>query len=120
MPLPLGVAFVAAADLVAFLVLLAGGTPSISTTSSRLLLDPPLASLDLPGPPGCLFPVINLLNGVIWHLKSVVQPVCDALVLLICSCRTQYIYVAIILVCSLALGLIRLKFGRWHINVNSL
>ena len=29
-------------------------------------------------------------------------------------------YAAIVLVCSLALGLILLKFGRWHINVNSL
>ena len=31
--------------------------PSISATSSRLLPDLPLTSLDLPGPPGCLFPV---------------------------------------------------------------
>ena len=83
MPLPSGVAFVAVADLVAFLVLLAGGAPSISATSSRLLLDPPLATLDLHGPPGCLFPVISLLNGIIWHLKSVAQPVWDALILVI-------------------------------------
>ena len=75
----MGVAFVVVADLVAFLALLAGVAPSISATSSRLLLDPPLASLDLPGPPGCLFPVINLLNGVVGALKSVAQPVCDTL-----------------------------------------
>ena len=85
MPLPLGVAFVAVADLLAFLVLLAGGTPSILAISSRLLLDPPLASLNLPGLLGCLFPVISLLNGVVGHLKSVVQPACDALMLVICS-----------------------------------
>ena len=103
MPLPLGVTFVAVADLVAFLVLLAGGAPSILATSSRLLLDPPLAMLDLPGPPGCLFPVISLLNGVVWYLKSMAQPVCDAVIPVICSCRTQYMYVAIFLVCSLAL-----------------
>ena len=120
MPLPLGVAFAAVADLVTFLVLLAGGAPSILATSSRLLLDPPLASLNLPGPPSCLFPVISLLNGVVGHLKSVAQPVCDALVPVICLCRTQYMYAAIVLVCSLALGLILLKFGRWHINVYSL
>ena len=65
MPLPLGVAFVAVADLVAFLVLLAGVVPSISVTSSRLLLDPPLTSLDLPGLLGCFFPVISLLNGIV-------------------------------------------------------
>ena len=65
MLLPLGVAlaFAGVADLVAFLVLLAGVAPSISATSSRLLLDPPLTSLDLPGLPGCLFPVISLLNA---------------------------------------------------------
>ena len=84
-PLPLCVDVVAVADLLAFLVLLAGIGPSISATSSRLLLDPPLASLDLPGPPGCFFPVISLLNGVIRHLKSV----CDTLMLVICSYRTQ-------------------------------
>ena len=120
MPLTLGFALAAVADLVAFLVLLDGVGPSISATSSRLLLDLPLASLDLPGPPGCLFPVISLLNGVVGHLKSMVQPVCDALTPVICSYRTQYMYAAIVLVCSLALGLILLKFGRWHINVNSL
>ena len=119
-PLPFGVAFAAVTDSVAFLVLLAGGAPSILVTSSRLLLDPPLALLDLPGLPGCLFPVINLLNGIVWHLKSVAQPVCDALMLVICSYRTQYMYAAIFLVCSLVLGLILLKFGRWHISVNSL
>ena len=102
-PLPLGITFAAVADLVAFLVLLAGGAPSILVTSSRLLLDPPLASLNLPGPPGCLFPVISLLNSVVGHLKSVAQPVCDAVVPVICSCRTQYMYAAIILVCSLVL-----------------
>ena len=64
-PLPLGVAFAAVADLLAFLALLAGVEPSISVTSSRLLLDPPLTSLNLPGPPGCLFPVISLLNGIV-------------------------------------------------------
>ena len=48
------------------------------------------------------------------------QPVCDALTPVICSYRTQYMYAAIVLVCSLALGLTLLKFGRWHINVNSL
>ena len=78
MPLPLGVTF--AADLLAFLVLLVGVGPSILVTSSRLLVDPPLASLNLPGPPGCLFPVISLLNGVIGHLRSVhnlsVMPLC--------------------------------------------
>ena len=81
MPLPLGVAFAFAgvADLVVFLVLLAGVGPSILATSSRLLLDPPLASLNLPGPPGCLFPVISLLNGIVGHLKLVAHPVCDAL-----------------------------------------
>ena len=89
-----------------FLVLLVGGAPSISATSFRLLLDPPLASLDLPGPPGCLFPVMSLLNGVAGHLKSVAQPVCDALMPVICSYRMQYMYAAIILVCLLALGLI--------------
>ena len=89
MPLPLGVAFAGVADLVVFLVLLAGVGPSISATSSRLLLDPHLASLDLPGPPGCLFPVISLLNGVVGHLKSVAHPVCDALMPVICSYRMQ-------------------------------
>ena len=89
MPLPLGVDVVAAADLLAFLVLLEGVGPSILATSSRLLLDPPLTSLDLPGLSGCLFPVISLLNGVVRHLKSVAQPVCDALMLVICSYRTQ-------------------------------
>ena len=89
MPLPLGVDVVAAADLLAFLVLLVGVGPSILATSSRLLLDPPLALLDLPGPPGCLFPVISLLNGVVGHLKSVAQPVCDALMPVICLYRTQ-------------------------------
>ena len=83
MPLPLGVAFAGVADLVVFLVLLAGVGPSISVTSSRLL-DPPLASLDLPGPPGCLFPVISLLNGIVGHLKSVAHSVCDALTPVIC------------------------------------
>ena len=116
----MGVAFAVVADLVAFLVLLAGEAPSISATSCRLQLDPPLASLDLPGPPSCLFPVINLLNGVVGALKSVAQPVCDALTPVICSYRTQYMYAAIVLVCSLALGLILLKFGRWHINVSCL
>ena len=91
MLLPLGVAFAFAdvADLVAFLVLLAGGAPSISVTSSRLLLDPPLASLNLPGLLGCLFPVISLLNGIVGRLKSMAQPVCDALMPVICSYRTQ-------------------------------
>ena len=89
MPLPLGVAFAAVADLLAFLVLLAGVGPSILAISSRLQLDPPLTSLDLPGPPGCLFPVISLLNGIVGHLKSVAQPVCDALMPVICLYRTQ-------------------------------
>ena len=119
LPLPLGVAFVVVADLVAFLVLLAGVAPSILATSSRLLLDP-LASLDLPGLSGCLFPIISLLNGVIGALKSMAQPVCDDLTPVICSYRMQYMYAAIILVCSLVLGLILLKFGRWHININCL
>ena len=66
---------VAVANLLAFLVLLVGVGPSISATSSRLLLDPPLTSLDLPGLPGCFFPVISLLNGIVGHLKSVAQPV---------------------------------------------
>ena len=52
---------------------LAGVAPSISTTSSNFLLDFPV-SPDLPGLPGCLFPVINLLNGVVWHLNSAAQP----------------------------------------------
>ena len=69
MPLLLGVNVVVVADLLAFLVLLAGVGPSISATSSRLLLDPPLASLDLPCLSGCLFPVISLLNGIVGHLK---------------------------------------------------
>ena len=90
LPLPLDVAFVAVANLVVILVLLAGVAPSILATSSRLLLDPPLASLDLPGLLGCLFPVISLLNGVVGALKSVAQPVCDALTPVICSYRTQY------------------------------
>ena len=91
MPLLLGVAFAFAgvADLVVFLVFLVGVGPSISVTSSRLLLDLPLASLNLPGPPGHLFPVISLLNGVIGHLKSVTHPVCDALMSVICSYRMQ-------------------------------
>ena len=62
-PLPLGVDVVVAVVAFPFLVLLAEAGPSISATSSRLLLDPPLTSLDLPGPPGCFFPVISLLNG---------------------------------------------------------
>ena len=80
---------VAAADLLAFLVLLGGVAPSILATSTKLLLDPPLASLDLPGPSGCFFPLTNLLNGVIGHLKSVSQPVCDALMPVICLYRAQ-------------------------------
>ena len=89
MPLPLGVDVVAAADLLAFLVLLAGVGPSISATSFRLLLDPPLVSLNLLGLPGCFFPVISLLNGIVGHLKLVAQPVCDALMPVICSYRTK-------------------------------
>ena len=51
---------VAAAGLLAFLVFLAAGAPSISATSTRLLLEPPFTLLDLPGPPGCFFPVTSL------------------------------------------------------------
>ena len=48
--------------------------PSIAAISSSFLLD--LFVLpDLPGPPVCFFPVINLLNGVILHLNSAAQPV---------------------------------------------
>ena len=48
-PLPLGAGFAAAAGLVTLFLCLAGVPPSISATSSSFLLDPPLASLDLPG-----------------------------------------------------------------------
>ena len=82
-------AFAGVADLVDFRVFLAGVGPSISATSSKLLLDPPLDSLDLPSPLGCLFPVISLLNGVVGHLKSMALPVCYALTPVICSYRTQ-------------------------------
>ena len=47
----------------------------------------PLALPDLPGPPGCFFPATSLLNGIVGHLKSVAQPVCDALMPVICSYR---------------------------------
>ena len=99
---------------------LAGVAPSISATSSIFLPDPPLASLDLPGLPGCFFPVINLLNGVAPHLKLAAQPIWDGLKLVICSYKTKYIYATIVLVCSDALWKILLKFGTWHSNVSSL
>ena len=50
---------------------LAGVLPSISTTSSKLLVN--LVVCPLPGPPGCFFLVTSLLNGVVWHLNSVAQ-----------------------------------------------
>ena len=84
--------------------LLGGVAPSISATSSSVLLDPPFTSLNLPGPPGCFFLVTNLLNDVPWHLKSLAHPVCDAFKPVICSYRMKYMYAAIILLCSVALG----------------
>ena len=87
--------------LVDFLVCLAGVPPSSSATSSSVLL---LFCLpDLPGPPGCFFPVTSLLNGVPWHWKSQLHPVCDAFRPVICSYRTKYMKAAIILVWSVAL-----------------
>ena len=38
---------------------------------------------------GLFLPCYQSLNGVIGHLKSVVQPVCDAIMPVICSCRTK-------------------------------
>ena len=82
LPLPLPPAGLAV--VVVFLCLM-GVAPSISATSSSFLLDPPLASLDLPGLLGCFFLVINLLNGVTLHLNSAAQPVWDGLKPVICS-----------------------------------
>ena len=87
--------------LVDLLGCLAGVSPSSSATSSNVLLL--LCSLDLPGPPGYLFPVTSLLNGVPWHLKSLLHPVCDAFRPVICSYRTKYMKAAIVLVWSVAL-----------------
>ena len=87
--------------LVDFLVCLAGVSPSSSATSSCILLL--LCSPDLPGPPGCFFPVTSLLNGVPWHWQSLLIPVCDAFRPVICSYGTKYMKAAIILVWSVAL-----------------
>ena len=87
--------------LVDFLVCLAGVLPSSSATSSSVLLL--FCTPDLPGPPGCFFPVTSLLNGVPWHWKSLLHPVCDAFRPLIYSYRTKYMKAAIVLVWSVAL-----------------
>ena len=109
LPLPLpdfiGAAGLAAAVALGVLFLcLVGVAPSILATSSSVLLDPPFASLNLPGPTGYLFPVTNPLNCVPWHLNFLAHPVCDAFKLVICSYRTKYMYAAIVLVCSVVLG----------------
>ena len=98
--------------------LLAGVAPSISATSSKLL--PDFVTVALPGPPGCFFPVTSLLNGVIWHLNSVAQPVCYAWSPVICSYKTKYINAAKVLVCSFAFGLSLLKSGKCVRKVTSL
>ena len=77
-----------------------GVPPSSSATSSNVLLL--LWSLDLPGPPGCFFPVTSLLNGVPWHLKSLLHPVCDAFRPVSCLYRTKYMKAAMVLVWSVA------------------
>ena len=83
------------------LVCLAGLLPSSSATSPSVLLL--LCSPDLPGPPGCFFLVTSLLNGVPWHWKSLLHPVCDAFRPVICSYRTKDMKAAIVLVWSVVL-----------------
>ena len=97
---------------------LAGVPPSISTTSSKLLVD--LVVCPLPGLPGCFFLVTSLLNGVVWHLNSVAQPVCNAWSPVICSYKTKYMNAAKVLVCLVALVYSLLKFGKCVRNVTSL
>ena len=98
--------------------LLAGVAPSNSATSSKLL--PDFVPLVLPGLPGCFLPVTSLLNGVVWHLNSVAQPICDACSPVICSYKTKYINAAKVLICSFAFGLSLLKFGKCVRKVTSL
>ena len=62
-------------------------TPSISATFSNFLPNPH-TSAKLPGLPGCLFPVINLLNCVIGHLNSMANPVCAFCALVIWAYKT--------------------------------
>ena len=97
---------------------LARMAPSSYATSSKLL--PDLVLLPLPGLPSCFFLVTSLLNGVVWHLNSVAQPICDACSPVICLYKTKYINAAKVLVCSFAFGLSLLKFGKCVRKVISL